>query len=296
MTEAMITDYMTRFGVDRTQAVKDLNDIEEGRGQPPATLPEGIYSNVLAAFRGRDTQSGGVRRLIIGSVAIGTVALAALAAVVSGNLRITGTLTVPSINVTSTGASITASGTISGVDGSFSGVVTATTMDVSGTFRAASGTAANPSVSFQGNSSTGLYVGSTGALNISTNGTNRLTISNGGTFNFVGNLLPATNNARDLGSGLVSWGSIYASTSFIGVDQFLTGFATGSSHGSVATSTWKINNRTALVLTGSSATTTLDLSSLDSCLVMKGSGTTTYIRINATASLVTSTTPCPTSP
>lgn len=205
MTEAMITDYMARFGVDRTRAVKDLNDIEEGRGQPAATLPESIYGDVLASFRGRDTQSGGARRLIIGAVAIGTVALATLAAVINGNLQITGTLTVPSINVTSTGASITASGTIAGVD-------------------------------------------------------------------------------------------IYASGTFNGVDEILTGFVTSSNQGSLATSTWKINNRTSMVMTGSTATTTINFASLDTCLVMKGSGTTTYVRINNTASLVTSTTPCPTSP
>jgi hypothetical protein len=57
-----------------------------------------------------------------------------------------------------------------------------------------------------------------------------------------------------------------------------------------------VNNRSSVLFTGSSATATVNFASLDTCLVMKGQGATTYVRINNTGSLVTSTSPCPTSP
>lgn len=127
ITEAMISDFQSRFGMTRAQAIAALDDIEAGRIQAPEGLPRSTYAAILTKNEGQS-----IRQKVFG--VIKQAGTQTGAAVIGGLVVLTGiwatqvnttTLNANRINATSTGVSISASGTAELEDLDVSGQVEA---------------------------------------------------------------------------------------------------------------------------------------------------------------------------
>ena len=105
MTEAMITDWMTRYSATRDEAITQIENVEAARVELPSDLPQATYKAVVESYWGnRDkgaTVAAGIPKSI---VAAGTALAVAVGTFVT--LAVT-TLTVATANITELNVSAT---------------------------------------------------------------------------------------------------------------------------------------------------------------------------------------------
>lgn len=113
ITEAMISDFQSRFGMTRAQAIATLDDIEAGRIQAPEGLPRSTYGAILDKNEGSSIRhkAFGVFKQAASQAATGIIGgLVVLAGVWAAQVN-ADVIRAREIHATSTGSSIHASGT-----------------------------------------------------------------------------------------------------------------------------------------------------------------------------------------
>lgn len=126
ITESMISDWRTRFGATRSEAIAALDDIESGRTQAPEGLPRSTYAAVLVKNEGQSIRQKafGVIKQAANAAAGGIIAGLVILGGIRAATGVFNTVTAGQIYATSTGQSIAASGTAAFTNVTISGTCT----------------------------------------------------------------------------------------------------------------------------------------------------------------------------
>lgn len=103
MTETMLTDWESRYGRTRAQAISDLDDIENARAEINPSLPQSTYADLFARYYGNIDRRAVSEKpriktgILAGAVSAFTSAVVAATMILSGALTVGGTTTAPTL-------------------------------------------------------------------------------------------------------------------------------------------------------------------------------------------------------